>query len=132
MGGVLLVLAIPGWLGFLYLFFRSVLPVFTPSLTLSVVVQLLQVLQAGVLLAGLQVTDGWLAYFLVFLLSSLATLIPVTVGGLGARELVFVFSSGYLGISQDVAVTFSLLFFAINVACSLPGIFIRGGQINPG
>jgi uncharacterized membrane protein YbhN (UPF0104 family) len=122
---VVLVLAIPAWLAFLYLFFRSSLPVFTPSLGLSLLVQVVQVLQAWVLLAGLQVTEGWLAYALVFLLSSLATLIPLTVGGLGARELVFVFAAGRLGISQEVAVTFSLLFFVINAVSSLPGIFIR-------
>lgn len=124
-GGAALLLAIPAWLGFLYLFFRGSLPVFSPSLILSLAVQLVQVVQAWVLLAGLEVSGGWLAYALVFLLSSLATLIPVTVGGLGARELVFVFAARYLGISQEIAVTFSLLFFAINVITSLPGILIR-------
>ncbi len=130
-GGAALVLAIPAWLGFLYLFFKPSLPVFTPSLVLSLAVQCLQVLQAWVLLAGLQVGEAWFAWALVFLLSSLATLIPVTVGGLGARELVFVFAARYLGISQEIAVTFSLLFFLINAACSLPGIFLRDSQSKP-
>lgn len=126
--GAALLLAIPTWLGFLYLFFRSSLPIFIPSLTISLLVQLVQVLQAWILLAGLQVSNGWLAYALVFLLSSLATLIPVTIGGLGARELVFVFAASYLGISQEIAVTFSLLFFLTNVMCSLPGIFVRNSK----
>jgi uncharacterized membrane protein YbhN (UPF0104 family) len=124
-GGAALLLAIPAWLGFLYLFFRDQLPIFTPSLVLSLAVQGIQVIQAVVLLAALTVTTGWVEYSLVFLLSSLATLVPITVGGLGAREIVFVYAARHLGISQEIAVTFSLLFFATNVVSSLPGVFIK-------
>jgi uncharacterized membrane protein YbhN (UPF0104 family) len=125
LAGIALLAAIPAWIGFLYLFFRDSLSIFTPSLVLSLAVQGIQVIQAWVLLAALQVETGWIEYSLVFLLSSLATLFPVTIGGLGARELVFVFAAQYLGISQEVAVTFSLLFFLINVASSLLGVFIK-------
>ncbi|MBX2914376.1 MAG: flippase-like domain-containing protein [Cyclobacteriaceae bacterium] len=107
------------------LVFQKSISEFFPLLLLSGAMQLVQVLQAWLLLAFLNVEQGWFAYGLVFLLSSLATLLPITIGGIGARELVFVFAAHHLGISQDAAIAFSILFFIINVLSSVPGVFLK-------
>ncbi|MBX2894870.1 MAG: flippase-like domain-containing protein [Cyclobacteriaceae bacterium] len=122
---VLLIALVPGWYVLQSWFFKKSISEFFPVLLLSGTVQLVQVLQAWLLLAFLDVKQGWFAYGLVFLLSSLATLLPITIGGIGARELVFVFAAHHLGISQDAAIAFSILFFMINVLSSLPGVFIK-------
>ena len=47
-----------------------------------------------------------------FLLSSIVAVLPLTIGGVGARELVFVYAHQYAGIEEAAAVAFSLIFFS--------------------
>jgi uncharacterized membrane protein YbhN (UPF0104 family) len=62
---------------------------------------------------------------MVFLLSSIVAVLPLTIGGVGARELVFVYAHEYAGIDEATAVAFSLIFFIITAAVSLVGATIR-------
>ncbi|MFD1631225.1 lysylphosphatidylglycerol synthase transmembrane domain-containing protein [Pseudopedobacter beijingensis] len=62
-----------------------------------------------------------LPYLTLFLASAFMALFPFTIGGLGARELVFLYGSKYLELDPQIAVTLSLLFFAVSAICSLPG-----------
>ncbi len=66
-----------------------------------------------------------LEYQFVFLLSSVVAVLPLTIGGVGARELVFIWSHDYMGIDKNAAVAFSLLFFLITALVSLSGIFLK-------
>jgi glycosyltransferase 2 family protein len=91
---------------------------------LSLILQGAQLLTVYVLLTGLGVDGQFVEYGAVFLLSSVATVIPVTLGGLGAREMTFVLLAPYTSINPAVAVAFSLLFFLLSTISSLPGIFI--------
>jgi uncharacterized membrane protein YbhN (UPF0104 family) len=67
-------------------------------------------------------------YQLVFLLSSVVAVLPLTIGGVGARELVFILSHEYMSIDKNAAVAFSLLFFIITALCSLIGVFLSFGE----
>jgi uncharacterized protein (TIRG00374 family) len=80
---------------------------------------------AWFILQSLGVTENILAYQLVFLLSSIVAVLPLTIGGVGARELVFVYAHAYAGIDEAAAVAFSLLFFLISAAVSLVGAFVK-------
>jgi uncharacterized membrane protein YbhN (UPF0104 family) len=60
---------------------------------------------------------------ILFLLSSVVAVLPFTIGGIGARELVFIFGADYLLIDKNTAVAFSILFFIITAVSSLSGIF---------
>jgi uncharacterized membrane protein YbhN (UPF0104 family) len=77
------------------------------------------------LLMGMGIAENYLAYLLVFLASSVATIIPITIGGLGLRELVFLYGARYLGLDADISVAVSLLFFLITLVSSLPGIYLH-------
>ena len=90
----------------------------------SVVVQLVQVACAWALLRSLHIQDHTAVYLALFLLSSLVSVLPVSVGGIGLRELVFVTAAGYAPISPESSVAFSLMFFAVTAVSSLPGGFI--------
>ncbi|MGJ4786611.1 lysylphosphatidylglycerol synthase transmembrane domain-containing protein [Leptospira koniambonensis] len=59
---------------------------------------------------------GWVRS-IVLTLSAL----PITVGGLGVRELGHIYLMGYLGVDKSTAVTFSLLIFAIQILIALLG-----------
>ncbi|RYY21444.1 MAG: UPF0104 family protein, partial [Cytophagaceae bacterium] len=79
------------------------------------------------LLAALGAADAGpvLPYLLVFLASSVAAVLPLTVGGLGARELTFLYGAKLFGLDPAVAVSVSVLFYVITAAVSLGGAFVR-------
>jgi uncharacterized membrane protein YbhN (UPF0104 family) len=85
-----------------------------------------QVLCAWALLLALGQGSGpVLPYLLVFLASSIAAVLPLTVGGLGARELTFFYGAKLFGLNAPVAVSISVLFYVVSAAVSLIGAFIK-------
>ena len=72
----------------------------------------------------------WADYLILFLISSLVAMIPITIGGAGARELTFLYGSQFLDIHAEKAVVIGFLFYLISTGVSLFGIvysFKRGG-----
>lgn len=111
------------------LMMRFLFPQFLASTTItlfySLFVQLAQLVSAFFILKALGITAQIIEYQFVFLLSSIVAVLPLTIGGVGARELVFIFSHDYMGIDQNAAVAFSLLFFLITAVTSLLGAFMK-------
>ena len=105
--------------------FSNFLPSFWQGIIWSLVGQLAQMASVFCLLLALGVQDNFLAYQAVFLLSSIVAVLPLTIGGVGARELVVVYAHSYAGIQEAEAVAFSLLFFLISAAVSLSGAWIK-------
>ena len=94
-------------------------------------VQGAQVLCAWALLAALGAAGGpVLPYLLVFLASSIAAVLPLTVGGLGARELTFLYGAKLFALSVPVAVSVSVLFYLITAAVSLLGAGVRSERLS--
>lgn len=106
------------------LLFSAFLPSFWKANGWSMAGQLAQLVCAWFILKSLGVTENFLAYQLVFLLSSIVAVLPLTIGGVGARELVFVYAHTYAGIDEAIAVAFSLIFFLITAMVSLAGSMI--------
>ncbi len=120
-----LILTIPGfWLLQKY-FFNDFLPSFWSANAWSMAGQLAQLICAWFILRSLGITENILAYQLVFLLSSIVAVLPLTIGGVGARELVFVYAHTYAGIEETAAVAFSLIFFLISAGVSLSGALAK-------
>jgi glycosyltransferase 2 family protein len=66
-----------------------------------------------------------LGYYCAFIpLLALVTLVPVSLGGLGVRELSYVFFLGLEGISTPDALGFSILIFVLLLLSSLPGLVL--------
>ncbi|WP_215225899.1 lysylphosphatidylglycerol synthase transmembrane domain-containing protein [Echinicola shivajiensis] len=91
----------------------------------SILVQCSQLVSAYFILLALGIHEQILDYQFVFLLSSIVAVLPLTIGGVGARELVFIFSHSYMGIDKNAAVAFSLIFFLITALVSLIGAFLK-------
>jgi len=91
----------------------------------SLGVQWLQVLSAYFILLSLGVSDLYLEYQVLFLISSVVAVFPFTIGGVGARELTFILGFQYVGIDENTAVAFSLLFFLITAVVSMFGGFLK-------
>lgn len=66
-----------------------------------------------------------LQYLFLFLISSVASVIPFTVGGAGARELVFLYGQEILPIQAERGIAVGMLFFILTAVASLIGAFIR-------
>jgi hypothetical protein len=118
------VLLIPAMYAVHYFAGKQFMPVTVHTTFTSLVVQLVQVVCAWALLRSLHIHDHTTVYLAVFLLSSLVSVLPVSIGGIGLRELVFVTAAGYAPISPESSVAFSLVFFVVTAASSLPGAFI--------
>lgn len=100
--------------------------VFHSTTMLSFLNQLLQGIIVTLILYGLEIPEGLVDdYLLVFFVSSLATILPITLGGIGIREFVFIKAAEVSDIDQGTAVALSVLFFAITVVSSLLGTFVK-------
>lgn len=92
-------------------------------LLLSLIVQGLQMLSAIIILTsmGTEIAGQAEDYLFLFLLSSIMSAIPISLGGLGLREVTFMVGSQYLGLNQDHAVALSIIFYSISLFVSLFG-----------
>mgnify|MGYP006301175063 CR=1 FL=1 len=119
-------------LGAYYFFHQKLFPyvrrVFWPAMGFSALVQLAQLGAAGFILMALNVEGGLFPYLLLFLLSSMAAVLPLTIGGVGSREVVFLYGSRWWALEEPVALALSLLFFGITAAVSLCGVAIHFGK----
>lgn len=104
-------------------FFPSFIKGFWPTLWLGLAVQGLQVLCAYSIMQALHLYEHNTEYILIFLLSSIVAILPFTIGGLGAREVVFLWGSTQFLLNKDESVCISLLFYLITVLISIIGVY---------
>ena len=103
-------------------FFKFVFPVFWKSIVFSAMVQLAQLVSVWFILLGMGISTETTSYLFVFLISSIVAVLPLTVGGIGSREVTFYYFSIWLGLEQDISITISMVFFLITALTSLMGI----------
>lgn len=124
---ILFVLAIPiSLMAFYFLntkFFGYVLPVFWKSVGYSALVQLSQLVCVYFILKSLNIETHVVAYLVIFLISSIVSVVPLTIGGIGSRELTFFYGAAWLGLNESTSVGVSMLFFLITALVSLIGIY---------
>lgn len=106
-------------------FFPYLLPVFWKSSGYSALVQLAQLISAWCILEALGIEVHTILYLFIFLLSSIVAVLPLTIGGIGSREVVFYFGAAWLGLDQNSSVTISMVFFMITAVISLTGILFH-------
>lgn len=120
-------LVFPGFFLFVRLFFSVFQSVFFSTMLYSFLVQLAQVACAYFILRALGIDDYFADYFTLFLISSVVSILPFTIGGVGARELVFLYGYQFLSIDEDKAIAFTILFFMITALTSFSGLFLSFG-----
>lgn len=119
-----IIAVIPVFYLFIKFFFKSFVSAFWKTTFYSVAVQVGQVLTALALLYALSVPSGFNDYLALFMVSSVVAVIPFTVGGVGARELVFLYGFQFLNIEKDKAIAFTLLFFSVTAITALFGLIV--------
>ncbi|RXK87607.1 flippase-like domain-containing protein [Chlorobaculum sp. 24CR] len=108
-----------------WLFYRQFMPVFIVTAFESLVIQATQVISAWFILMAMSATAHQIDYLAIFLISSVATILPLTVGGAGAREVTFFYALNHLGLDVNTGIALSLIFFAISAISSLVGILAK-------
>jgi uncharacterized membrane protein YbhN (UPF0104 family) len=103
-------------------FFRYVLPVFWKSVALSGMVQLAQLICALFILQALAIQANEIAYLFIFLISSIVSVLPLTIGGIGSREVTFFYGATLLVLDANTSISISMVFFLITALVSLFGI----------
>jgi len=95
---------------------------------LSILAQALPVAAVAVLAQPLDTDVAWFWYAAIVPFIILLTLIPISIGGAGVREYLFIELFGPLGMRPEVALSLSLSVFAVTLAWGFVGIalFARG------
>ena len=105
--------------------FQRFQPAFLSTNLYSLLVQGFQLVSAYCILNAMDVDHLYIEYMVLFLVSSVVAVLPFTIGGVGARELVFILGSNYLLIDRNTAIAFSLMFFIITAISSFSGILLE-------
>ncbi len=103
-------------------FFKDFVKVFFKTNLQSLWVQILQTLSALMILYSLKVYDHTMEYLFVFLISSIVAVLPITIGGIGSREITFLIGAEWLALDINHSVALSFLFYIITAFTSLWGI----------
>lgn len=107
----------------LRLFFKAYLTTLPKTTIQSIIIQFLQLLSAHLILYGLGLSSGFQDYWFLFLVSGIVFAIPVTLGGFGSRELVFVYASQFLIVDVNLAVALGLLTYVLRAILSFAGVY---------
>jgi uncharacterized membrane protein YbhN (UPF0104 family) len=114
--------AILGFYAVHRIWFSYTLSVFYQTTLESFVLQGLQVVAAYILLLGLGNFENVWPFLLLFTLSSMLSVLPLSIGGIGLREITFFYGAQWLQLDSEVAVALSVLFFSVNALVSLIGL----------
>ncbi|WP_461453337.1 lysylphosphatidylglycerol synthase transmembrane domain-containing protein [Mucilaginibacter sp.] len=89
----------------------------------AIVVQGCQVLTIIMILLSQDFSGKFAPYLLAFLVSALAAVVPITIGGAGAREFVFTKSAGFFHVDASLGIFLSISFYLISLLVALTGIY---------
>jgi len=115
---ILTFLTFPSYLLLVRILFKSFKKAFLLTSFLSICTQGSQVIAAIFILSSFNIQTRVFEYLVLFLASSIVAVLPFTIGGVGARELTFIIGNDWLGIDQNTAVAFSMVFFLITLLVS--------------
>ncbi len=106
--------------------YKQFTPIFLVTALESILIQAAQVASAWFILLALSLPSNHIDYLAIFLVSTVATVLPITVGGAGAREITFFYSLNHLGLEPNTGVALSLIFFGISAVSALIGMLLQG------
>ena len=106
-------------------FFSYTLPIFWNSFFYSIVIQATQLMATFCIIKAIGITSTILAYLLIFMVSSLVSVLPLTIGGIGSGEVTFLYGATWLELDINSAIGISFLFFLITALVSFFGIIFH-------
>lgn len=104
-------------------FFKSFLKIHAGLFWWSLALQMMQFISALFILFAFHQTTDLLDYLFLFFVSAIATALPITIGGIGAREMVFLIGAKTLELNNELCIALSLMFFLLSAIFSLGGLY---------
>ena len=104
-------------------FFKSFLKIHAGLFWWSLGLQMMQFIAALFILFSFHQTTDLFDYLFLFFVSAIATAVPITIGGFGAREIVFLLSAQVLELNNELCIALSLMSFLISAVLSLGGVY---------
>ena len=89
----------------------------------SLLIQTLQAITFIFILLSLGIDYKLINLTILFFISSIISVIPISIGGIGLRELTFLYGSEFLHIAPAPVIMAGFLFFVVNLLSSLIGGF---------
>jgi uncharacterized membrane protein YbhN (UPF0104 family) len=117
-----------------YKFFKEYTHYFWQAHLKAVAVQGLQLLAIVFVMIGQDFTGKYSPYLLSFLISALATIIPISIGGAGIRETVFLQLTKVFPMDESLATFLPGSFYIISLIVALLGIYyvLRPSRLEDG
>jgi len=101
--------------------------IFLSTFIYSLIIQLLQAISFIFILLSLGVKEHLIEFMILFFISSIVSVIPISIGGVGLRELTFLYGLEFLGLNPIIGVISAFLFFLISIISSAMGaLFLQG------
>ncbi|MDY0103178.1 MAG: lysylphosphatidylglycerol synthase transmembrane domain-containing protein [Lentimicrobium sp.] len=107
----------------IYWFFKDFAKGLNLTNSYSLMVQVAQLGSAWFILYANHHQEHILPYLFLFLISSIVATLPITIGGIGSREITFLFGAEIMHLDIHQSIALSLLFYVITAVVSLFGIY---------
>ncbi len=125
-GILFIILALyPFFLLFTKKLFSDFFAVFISVNVLAIIVQVLQLISVYLIFISLQDQSFNIWYWILFLSSSIATIAPISFGGIGIREIIFLYGSSWATLSKESSIAIALVFFLIATGSAFIGAFLN-------
>ena len=108
---------------FLKKFFRYLTTYYGITTLQSFLVQITQTICAWGIFMAIGAEGALFEYIFLFLISSIVATLPITIGGVGSREITFLYGSQILGLDASTSIAMSLMFYLITAIVSLSGLY---------
>ncbi len=122
-GIALIPVSIAAYYGGIHWFFKDFRSGINKTNLYSIAVQTAQLISAWFILYANHNQDQTIAYLFLFLISSIVATLPITIGGIGSREITFLFGAEMMHLDVHQSIALSLLFYVITAVVSLSGIY---------
>ncbi len=103
---------------------------FSKTNLLGFLVQVVQLLSALMLIFAMEQNLPIIEFLVLFLISSVVSVLPITIGGVGVRELTFLYGLKFIHLDAHSGVAFSFLFFIVNALASALGVLFMHSAKN--
>ena len=104
-------------------FFKRFLNIHAGLFWWSLALQMMQFISALFILFSFHQSTALFDYLFLFFVSAIATALPITIGGIGAREMVFLVGAKMLGLNNELCIALSIMFFLISAIISFIGVY---------
>ncbi|ETO21160.1 hypothetical protein RFI_16046 [Reticulomyxa filosa] len=106
---------------------RDKIDIAVGALKFSFFVQLTQYIMYSFIIIGIEPTlsfHTWINFAVLFAISSIVAIIPITIGGAGLRDLTFLYGTQFISTEhKELGIAVCILIFTISSISCLPGVF---------